>query len=798
MKKKSTTGKLTSTGHGERLSFYILMVYLHSIAQKNLLELDADSASKALEGIGRLVYNAGGTRDLCALIEHLLYHELDQAGIFHVQKSEGNMKALCQAISTFLVPCLNGSEESCLPSTLIHLLETAASLVDNDLTLIDTRDKESADKTLEGHPQKKQRLKLKMTEDGAFQSTINTFIPHHGRGKDARKLVQTIAELMLWSKSATAKTNPRFCLSLCKLSEDPSDEETMSTLHESQTIIRRFRKTLNSSAREQGFSLCTSYEMDRKSINLDMIKTGKYGDVTRLQNIACKAKDQGMMSLIMNRYLDPTKAIPAQSMYQLHREWISLQNNQNENLDEISLLKLQIQEATVKATINHLRRNLSEELHDKAASNIVASLDSTAECDVATILVAAALDGQCIGEEKQESVDAFTILYIGDEVQNISSFTGVITLLDRAFSSGEKANMLPDQDPASTKNIQNLIDRHLRPGGMLLLFGSSDVKLDQRVLSKLQDEGSTVHCHVIDDFTSRMEREKAKVGDITVTLCWDDRADLDLHAICPNGNHIHFGDKQGGSIEGGGYLDVDMNVQGESVEPVENVFFGDTEKGIEADHGKYNIYVQNYSYHGDELKEWDPVPWRVRLEMDGKISQYYGECTGSGSSSDKTVIEFEYKGRTAPAPEAVGSALESSKLISVSSSVGCSLESIDQLMSLRQQRSEIGNVATLIGESNTGIENSSEIQPRPLVADRNSLHMTNRDRLYLVISKLPVQFHLEINRTFNCGTSLLDYTASILAKQLTADNIPVDELTRANYDDSIVQLVRAKMTTFGV
>jgi len=139
MKKKSTTGKLTSTGHGERLSFYILMVYLHSIAQKNLLELDADSASKALEGIGRLVYNAGGTRDLCALIEHLLYHELDQAGIFHVQKSEGNMKALCQAISTFLVPCLNGSEESCLPSTLIHLLETAASLVDNDLTLIDTR-----------------------------------------------------------------------------------------------------------------------------------------------------------------------------------------------------------------------------------------------------------------------------------------------------------------------------------------------------------------------------------------------------------------------------------------------------------------------------------------------------------------------------------------------------------------------------------------------------------------------------------------------------------------------------------
>jgi len=797
MKKKPKTGKLTSAGNGERLSFYILMAYLHCIAQNNLLELDTDSASKALEGIGRLVYNAGGSRDLCALIEHLLYHELDQAGILYLQKSEGNMKALCQAISSFLVPCLNGSEESCLPPILIHLLETAASLVDNDLTLIETKNKESVDRSLEGHAQKKQRLNLKIAEDGAFQSTINTFIPHHGRGKDSRKLVQTVAELMLWSKSATTKTNPRFCLSLGKLSEDLSDVETISTLHELQTIIRRFRKILNSSAREQGFSLCTSYEIDRKSINLDMIKTAKHGDVTRLQNLACKANDQGMMSLIVNRYLDPAKAIPAQSMYQLHREWISLQNDQNEKLDEIFFLKLQVQEVTVKVTINHLRRNLSEELHDKAASNIVASLDSKAECDAAAILVAAALDGQCICEEKQE-LDDSTILYIGDEVQSISSLTRVMTLLDRAFSSGEKAAVLPDQDPASTKNIHNLIDRHLRPGGMLLLFGSSDVKLDQRVLSKLQDECSTVHCHIIDDFASRMVREKAKVGDITVTLCWDDRADLDLHVICPNGNHIYYGHRQGGSVEGGGYLDVDMNIQGESVEPVENVFFGDAEKGIEADHGKYKIYVQIFSYHGDELEEGVPVPWRVRIEMDGKISQYYGECTGSGSSSDKTVVEFEYQGRTAPAPEAVGSALESSKLISVSSSVGSSLESIDQLMSLRQQRSEIEYVATLLDESNAGIENSSEIQPRPLVADRNSFHMTNRDRLYLVISKLPVQFHLEINRTFNCGTSLLDYTASIIAKQLTMDNIPVDELTRAHYDDSLVELVRAKMATFGV
>lgn len=41
----------------------------------------------------------------------------------------------------------------------------------------------------------------------------------------------------------------------------------------------------------------------------------------------------------------------------------------------------------------------------------------------------------------------------------------------------------------------------------------------------------------------------------------------------------------------GGYLDVDMNVNGESMEPVENVFFGDAEKGVEAQRGQYRVSI---------------------------------------------------------------------------------------------------------------------------------------------------------------------------------------------------------------
>ena len=50
----------------------------------------------------------------------------------------------------------------------------------------------------------------------------------------------------------------------------------------------------------------------------------------------------------------------------------------------------------------------------------------------------------------------------------------------------------------------------------------------------------------------------------------------------PSGAHIHFANRNAD----GGLLDIDMNGGGgRSKEPVENVFFGDSDKGIEAPRG---------------------------------------------------------------------------------------------------------------------------------------------------------------------------------------------------------------------
>ena len=123
--------------------------------------------------------------------------------------------------------------------------------------------------------------------------------------------------------------------------------------------------------------------------------------------------------------------------------------------------------------------------------------------------------------------------------------------------------------------------------------------------------------------------------DIRASLIWDNTNDLDLHVITPAGEHIYYGHKQG---QCGGWLDVDMNVRGETTKPVENVQW---KKGT-APAGTYKIYVQNYRFHQQDQK---PTNYRVELEINGRMAHFDGVISPAkqtGPASDVAIHEFRY------------------------------------------------------------------------------------------------------------------------------------------------------------
>jgi Ca-activated chloride channel family protein len=106
------------------------------------------------------------------------------------------------------------------------------------------------------------------------------------------------------------------------------------------------------------------------------------------------------------------------------------------------------------------------------------------------------------------------------------------------------------------------------------------------------------------EFSGRLARAGAQSGDIRVSLLWNNRNDLDIHVITPRQEEIFYGHPKDAA---GGFLDVDMNVRGETTKPVENVFWA---QGM-APQGQYRVYVQNYDYH-ERTRE--PTTFQVEIK----------------------------------------------------------------------------------------------------------------------------------------------------------------------------------------
>ena len=135
---------------------------------------------------------------------------------------------------------------------------------------------------------------------------------------------------------------------------------------------------------------------------------------------------------------------------------------------------------------------------------------------------------------------------------------------------------------------------------------------------------------------SLLEEMGAVEGEITASIYWPSKDDLDLHCVTPDGGHIYYSNKSAG----GGELDVDMQVQGDRDSGVENIYFASPAPG------EYQFYIVNYTdrTEGDtgcriRIKAGNQILVDETVSMGGRSKTYKLTYGGQGQEQNVEVLE---------------------------------------------------------------------------------------------------------------------------------------------------------------
>ena len=454
-------GDYAADGDGERLIFYVTFLTLHRYLRILRSTDSNDNTSKFLESaiqcMIKISPDLGGTRDVNAMIEHLCFELLLASGHSTVESPTPNAP---ESFKSTLVPAIKETlcqEGRLSDMALDQVLGIAASLLDRDLNLAGFKVNAAAP------PEQGQDNLL---------STIHVTLPHNKRGSAKgkawqRKMVNCIAELLVWQKTSAAASEDRFSHALAEMNcLTPASGEFITGGHDCvlrmQTTIRKHRKLLNDYARKQGFMLCSSYLMDKSAISLRLIRGAKAGDLAMLTKLAQKQRDEKTLRMIFKRNLDPSKATSAESIGALIRGWIDIRKKDDDEEETIEALELQLQSGTVHATMEKLRSVVKQT--DESRPVTVANIGHDRMNQVCAVLVAAALHPN-------------SCLLMNSKECDVSTDEAVLELLNRIVLREEAT--VEEQ-----KTAQEILSTEVKESEDVVFISSSDLEFDEVVLKE--------------------------------------------------------------------------------------------------------------------------------------------------------------------------------------------------------------------------------------------------------------------------------------------------------------------------
>lgn len=139
------------------------------------------------------------------------------------------------------------------------------------------------------------------------------------------------------------------------------------------------------------------------------------------------------------------------------------------------------------------------------------------------------------------------------------------------------------------------------------------VQEEQRRAQEEQRRQAEEQTRQRDEMARRVQEAGGTQGRLTVSMTWEDKSDLDLTVLCPNGDRIFLN-----TSACGGRLEVDRNRNAfEAVTtPVEHIVWADT-----AAPGTYTVQVFGFSVRPADGRR---VPFKVRITKGNETRDYSG------------------------------------------------------------------------------------------------------------------------------------------------------------------------------